>query len=79
MTDLIEIIHRWHGEGRTVMAVLHDQETVRAHFPDTFLLARELIAYGPTERVLTAENQFRARQMCEAFEGTPHDFGKHAA
>ena len=79
MADLIEVIQRWHGEGRTVMAVLHDQETVRAHFPDTFLLARELIAYGPTERVLTAENQFRARQMCEACEGSPHDCGKHAA
>lgn len=79
MADLIEVIHRWHGEGRTVMAVLHDKETVRAHFPDTFLLARELIAYGPTERVLTAENQFRARQMCEACEGSPHDCGKHAA
>lgn len=79
MSDLIEVIHRWHGEGRTVMAVLHDQETVRAHFPDTLLLARELIAYGPTERVLTAENQFRARQMCEACEGSPHDCGKDVA
>ena len=79
MADLIEVIRRWHGEGRTVMAVLHDQETVRAHFPDTFLLARELIAYGPTERVLTAENQFRARQMCEACEVAPHDCGEDAA
>ena len=70
MADLIDVILRWNGEGRTVIAVLHDQEIVRMHFPDTLLLARELIAYGlSTEEVLTAENQFKARQMCEACEG----------
>jgi len=79
MADLIGVVQRWHGEGRTVLAVLHDQETVRAHFPDTLLLARELVAYGPTERVLTAENQFRARQMCEACAGPPHVCGRSAA
>jgi zinc/manganese transport system ATP-binding protein len=26
------------------------------------------VAHGPTEQVLTAENLFRARQMCEAFD-----------
>ncbi len=79
MADLIDVILRWHGEGRTVIAVLHDQEIVRMHFPDTLLLARELIAYGPTETVLTAENQFKARQMCEACEGPPHDCGRNVA
>ena len=79
MADLIDVILRWNGEGRTVMAVLHDQEIVRMHFPDTLLLARELIAYGPTEKVLTAENQFKARQMCEACEGPPHDCGRDVA
>ena len=79
MADLIDVILRWHGEGRTVIAVLHDQEIVRMHFPDTLLLARELIAYGPTEKVLTAENQFKARQMCEACEGPPHDCGRDVA
>ncbi len=79
MTDLIRVVQRWHGEGRTVLAVLHDHETVRTHFPDTLMLARELVAHGPTSNVLTAENQFRARQMCEACAGPPHDCGKSAA
>ena len=79
ITDLIFLIQKWHHEGRTILAVLHDNETVRAHFPDTLILARELVAHGPTETVLTAENQLRARQMCEACEGSPHDCGKHAA
>lgn len=68
--ELIQIVKRWHGEGRTVIAVLHDMETVRQHFPDTLLLAREKVAHGPTAQVLTAENLFRARQMSEAFDDT---------
>lgn len=79
MADLLEVIKVWHAEGRTVMAVLHDYETVGAHFPQTLLLARELVAHGPTSSVLTAENQFRARQMCEACASVPHVCGKSAA
>jgi zinc/manganese transport system ATP-binding protein len=66
--ELLQIVKRWHGEGRTVIAVLHDLDTVRQHFPDTLLLAREKVAHGPTVQVLTAENLFRARQMSEAFD-----------
>jgi len=79
MADLIGVVRRWHSEGRTVLAVLHDHEMVRAHFPATLMLARELVAHGPTEQVLTAENQFRARQMCEACLGPPHVCGRDAA
>jgi len=78
MTDLLAVVRRWHGEGRTVLTVLHDVETVRAHFPRTLMLARELVAHGPTKDVLTAENQFRARQMCEACDGPPHVCGRSA-
>ena len=79
MADLIGVVRRWHGEGRTVLAVMHDYDTVRAHFPRTLMLARELVAHGPTSQVLTAENQFRARQMCEACAGPPHSCGRSAA
>lgn len=66
--DLIDIIGNWHGEGRTVIAVLHDFEQVRAHFPDTLLLARELISWGKTETALSPENLLKARAMAERFE-----------
>ena len=79
MKDLIGVIKRWHGEGRTVLSVLHDDTTVFTHFPDTMMLARGLVAHGPTGQVLTKENQFRARQMCEACDSTPHICGKSAA
>jgi zinc/manganese transport system ATP-binding protein len=78
-TDLIGVVKRWQSEGRTVMAVLHDTDVVREHFPQTLLLARELIAHGPTAQVLTAENQFRARQMCEACGGPPHTCSRRIA
>ena len=44
IADLIALILRWHGEGRTVLAALHDFEQVRAHFPMTLLIAREVVA-----------------------------------
>ncbi|MDE0030888.1 MAG: ABC transporter ATP-binding protein [Deltaproteobacteria bacterium] len=77
--DLIGVVRRWHGEGRTVLAVLHDFDTVRAHFPHSLMLARELVAHGPTAQVLTAENQCRARELCEACAATPHAWGRSVA
>lgn len=32
-SDLVGLIERWHGEGRTIVAVLHDIDFVREHFP----------------------------------------------
>jgi zinc/manganese transport system ATP-binding protein len=66
--DLLALVQRWHGEGRTVLAALHDMEMVRKHFPDTLLLARGPVAWGPTAEVLTAENLMVAMRMCEAFD-----------
>ncbi len=66
--DLLNLLHRWHDEGRTVVAVLHDLEQVRQHFPQTLLLAREPVAWGPTAAVLQAENLLRARHMAEAWD-----------
>jgi zinc/manganese transport system ATP-binding protein len=65
--DLLAVVRRWHGEGRTVVAVLHDLDLVRREFPETLLLAREAIGWGPTGGVLTAANRLRARMMAEAW------------
>jgi zinc/manganese transport system ATP-binding protein len=67
-SDLLNIVQRWHHEKRTVLAALHDIDVVRAHFPETLLLAREPVAWGPTRDVLTQENLLKARRMCEAFD-----------
>jgi zinc/manganese transport system ATP-binding protein len=64
--DLVAQIRTWHGEGRTVVVVMHDLELVRALCPDTLLLAGSAVAWGPTAEVLTAENRLRARLLAEA-------------
>lgn len=66
--DLLGVVARWHREQHTVIAVLHDFDQVRAHFPETLLIARETVAWGPTAATLRAENLFRARQMAEAWD-----------
>lgn len=66
--DLLALLHRWHAEGRTVVVALHDLAQVRAHFPRTLLLARECIAYGATDEVLTPGHWARARRLHEAFD-----------
>ncbi len=60
---LITLVHEWHAHGRTVVVVLHDTDFIRQHFPQTLLLARELIGWGPTEQVLTDENLAKARTV----------------
>jgi zinc/manganese transport system ATP-binding protein len=66
--DLLMLVKHWHAEGRTVLAALHDFELVGAHFPQVLLLAREVVAWGATSGVLTADNLAEARRMCEAFD-----------
>lgn len=68
VADLAALVHRWHGERRTVIAVLHDLEHVRRHYPHTLLLAREPIAYGPTAQALSAETLSRATQQADVFD-----------
>ena len=51
---LLDQVIQWHQEGRTVIAVQHDLDLVRARFPLTLVLARRCLAWGVTEAVLPA-------------------------
>jgi zinc/manganese transport system ATP-binding protein len=66
--DLLDLVRRWHGESRTIVTVLHDVEQVRENFPNSVLVARECLGWGPTPEVLTPENLLRARRMSEAWD-----------
>ncbi len=68
--DLLDLVLAWHGQGRTVIAVLHDFEQVRSHFPATLLMARELICWGKTEEALSASHLLKARAMAEKWDET---------
>jgi zinc/manganese transport system ATP-binding protein len=71
--DLLDIVLRWHGDGRTVIAVLHDFEQVRAHFPETLLIARELVGWGRTQDVMSPANLIKARAMAESWDEQAED------
>ncbi len=68
VNDLLTLVHRWHGEKRTIIAVLHDYDMVREHFPDAILLARESVAWGASRETLNPENLLKARRMHEAWD-----------
>ena len=65
---LLALVRQWHEQRRTVVAVLHDDHLVREYFPNTLLLARELVGWGATGEVLTEPNLRRARAMAEAWD-----------
>lgn len=69
VADLMVLIKAWVAEGRTVLAVLHDYELVRQHFPQTLLLARRLVGFGQTREVLRPEMMQQARRFHEAWDG----------
>jgi zinc/manganese transport system ATP-binding protein len=54
---LMAIVQRWRGEGRTVIAVLHDLQLVRASFDQILWLNRRCLAWGPTAAVLQARSE----------------------
>jgi zinc/manganese transport system ATP-binding protein len=68
--DLLHLVRQWHSERRTVLVALHDLELVKLNFPETLLLARQPVAWGATQKVLTPDNLNTARRICEAFDET---------
>lgn len=49
---LIQIILRWHREGRTIVCVLHDLLLIRKYFPESFVLAGRCLGRGHTHALL---------------------------
>ncbi len=66
--DLMGLIERWHTETRTVLVVMHDLNLVKERFPEALMLARELIAWGKAQDVVTPGNLLKARAMSEAWD-----------
>ena len=58
--ELMEVINHCQQSGKTVIAVIHDLLLVQRFFPNTMLLATQLIAHGKTDDVMTVENLAQA-------------------
>ena len=65
--DLLRLIVAWSVEGRTVIAALHDLDMARRAFPETLLVARELIAWSTSTEVLSEANLAKARALAEGW------------
>ncbi len=66
--DLLPLLQQWRDEGRTILLVLHDLGLAEAYCPEALLLARELIAFGPSRTVLQQENLQRAQLLAESWQ-----------
>ncbi|HTI87086.1 MAG TPA: metal ABC transporter ATP-binding protein [Alphaproteobacteria bacterium] len=66
--ELMALVLRWHREGRTIVAVVHDFEQVRTCFPETLLLARDVVAWGSTASVLTSANLLKAAAVSDVWD-----------
>ena len=79
--DLMRLVSAWHQEGRTVLAVLHDLNFIKHYFPETLLVAREVVAWGPTSQALEKVHLEQARAMTDRWARKPahhHDLSNHS-
>ena len=53
---IVDLLRRLREDGRTVVAVHHDLQTVPEYFDRVTLLNVRLVASGPVEEVFTEEN-----------------------
>lgn len=65
---LLSLLQLWHAQQRTVIAVVHNDAQVREFFPQTLLLAREVVAWGNTAQVMTEPHLHQARSMAQAWD-----------
>jgi zinc/manganese transport system ATP-binding protein len=65
--DLAQLMARWPAQGRTVIAVLHDLDVVRRLCPQTLVLARAAVAWGPTDLAVSPERLIEARRLAESW------------
>ncbi len=53
---IMELLSSMRAEGRTIVAVHHDLQTVKTYFDNIIMLNMRLVAEGPTAEVFTEEN-----------------------
>lgn len=53
---IIEILKQLASEGKTILVVHHDLDSVQAYFDRVILINHKLMAYGDTDKVFTKEN-----------------------
>ncbi len=62
---LLELIVALNEQGKTIVTVLHDIETVRRYFPNLLLIDQHRVLWGKTSDLLAHELDFRGREKPE--------------
>ena len=65
--DLAQLMAAWPRQGRTVIAVLHDLDLVRRLCPQSLVMARQAVAWGPTDQSVSPEQLTQARKLAESW------------
>lgn len=65
--DLLHVLEHWRQAGSTIICVMHDFNLVRDHFPQSLVLARDLIAWGDTQSAMNDENLAKASALAGAW------------
>ncbi|AEP35960.1 Zinc ABC transporter, ATP-binding protein ZnuC [Taylorella asinigenitalis MCE3] len=60
---LMQVILDFIADGKTVIAVSHDQNQIRTYFPQTLLLSGCVVYWGDTATALNPENLSKARDL----------------
>lgn len=68
---LLKLLKTWEKAGKTIIIVAHDWQRLKAFFPKTLLLAREVITFGKTDKVLTEKNWQKAVQHLSQWSAAP--------
>ncbi|MBB6451752.1 manganese/zinc/iron transport system ATP- binding protein [Salirhabdus euzebyi] len=66
---IMNLMQQWKYEGKTVLVVHHDLQTVEDYFDHVLLLNKTPVSYGPTQQVFTMENLERTYGGAISFIG----------
>ena len=68
---LLAVLHQCRTEGACIVAVVHDRALAVAHFANTLLLARQVVAVGASAAVLTDAHLRQAAQFQQDHDAQP--------
>lgn len=75
---LIQIILKWHEEGRTVICVLHDLLLIRKYFPESVVLSGKCIGRGHTHDLFRQKLLSYDLDMAELHPHEDHHVHAHS-
>jgi zinc/manganese transport system ATP-binding protein len=74
---LIQLLLRWHEQGRAIICVLHDLMLIQKYFPESFVLAGKCLGKGHTHKLFEQKLLSFDLDMAELCAGEGETHAKH--